>query len=320
VYSLTAHLKPGNSYEEEIMADIEDGFDFKVIETPFTEILIATANHLERKWPAQYRYVDSARVIFHTRMNISVTTYNAIINLCADIPPNPNRKFLVLATAPLVRTLFEELISLIFILHDVPKYIQFLLNTGYTELKLEYAHCLKYHGSDVNWLSYMNHLDTLIKIEESALKLTPEQIADPVKKMGRWPTPGLMLKKLRGDHPVSPHLNFLEYLNSWMYRTLSGDSHLNFVGTVNRGIYFAKKEVKAELGENYKEILENRLEEYRTNMLWTTLTLLLSLVSEIDIHFDYGLDQRIRFLWGVFREYSEISKEFYDDRYSGLLK
>jgi hypothetical protein len=58
---------------------------------------------------------------------------------------------------------------------------------------------------------------------------------------------------------------------------------------------------------------------YRTKMLWTSITLMLSLASEIEIHFDFGRADVIKHLWRLFEGVSDISKEFYTRRYSNLL-
>jgi len=67
------------------------------------------------------------------------------------------------------------------------------------------------------------------------------------------------------------------------------------------------------------ERLEFKLQEFRTNQVWTAVTLILSLATEIDSHFDYGLREKLAFYWTLFRAHSETVEEFHDERYGALL-
>ena len=48
-----------------------------------------------------------------------------------------------------------------------------------------------------------------------------------------------------------------------------------------------------------------------------TFTLMLAIVSEIEGHFHFGRNQKARYLWKVFSEHSDITKDFWDTRYRG---
>lgn len=50
------------------------------------------------------------------------------------------------------------------------------------------------------------------------------------------------------------------------------------------------------------------------------MTLVLSLISEISLHFGYDLlKKNLLFVWTIIYRYSEISQEVYDERYRGSL-
>ena len=161
-------------------------FNPKIIQDPLEMLLVATANKLEREWPFRYQHVDSARVIFFTRVRIAISTYSAILYLCADSPKDPLRdpRF-ALAVPALVRSLFEELITIIFLVHDIPKYIPYLFKTGYKEDWLELQYCLKYKASDPEWSQYINDIRNRMALKATAYKLTPREIADPDNTIGR---------------------------------------------------------------------------------------------------------------------------------------
>lgn len=187
--------------------------NYKVVNEDLEKLFEAVANLLEREWDDRYRNVDSARVIFFTSVRIAINTYSTIMYICADTPTDPDRRpVYALSLPPLTRTLFEQLITFLFLIEDIPSHIPYLFRTGYTERKIELAHCVKYHGSDPIWRNYISSLTKQIALEENLFSLTPDEITYSTKKIGRWPTPGIMLNKLREEHPgsaVIPTLNTL---------------------------------------------------------------------------------------------------------------
>jgi hypothetical protein len=122
--------------------DLEEvkSIDFNSFSGDLHNLLVAIPNLIQRNWPRRYWHIDSSRTIFKARFEVAVTTYNAVLSLCSETPDIPVRKFLPLATAPLVRNLFEELITLIFLLNDVPSYLHLLALSGYREKADEIAH------------------------------------------------------------------------------------------------------------------------------------------------------------------------------------
>jgi hypothetical protein len=303
------------------MADEIQDIDAAVFKDTLERLLEEAANMLERDFPPHYQKVRHAHIIFFSRMRITINTYEAILNLTATADGNPLRKPLVFATAPLVRSLFEELATLLFMLHDIPNLMVSFECGAYTELWQERRASQKYYGKIPKWKTYIAGLDK--KLEEIAdeIKLTKAQRQNPIAQKLQWPTPGRkMLQIIKIRYPESPALSFMEFLNSWMYRTLSRDSHLNLVGVQRRGLYFTPRLAKQMFGEkDYKRILQERWEGYHKDMLWTTYTILLSIVSEIEAHFSYGMKVKAKYLWTIFEAHSEMAKDFYDMRYKALL-
>lgn len=294
--------------------------DAKGFQTTFDTLLAKTANSLEREWPSRYSDIRNGPVIFVSRIRIAINTYNAILSLIADSPSDPLKKPLLFAVAPLVRTLFEELITLLFVLHDVPNLMITLNMTGYTEAWLEREASKKYYNKIPKWQTYIDDLDGQLNKMAQEMQLTPDQINRPVKFIGRWPTPGKAIKILKLRYPKSGVIPFMEFLTAWMYRTLSGETHLDLRAIQRRGLPFIPQAAKALFGEdNYKEKLENHRIRYHKEMTWTTFTLLLSIISEIESHFGYHMKEKAKYLWTVFGAHSEMAEEFYDWRYKRLL-
>jgi hypothetical protein len=294
--------------------------DYQKYGDDLTRLFEATANLLEREWPSKYRHIDSARTVFFQSIRIAINTFHTIMFISADIPKDPHRRpAFALSLAPLTRTLFEQLITFVFMIEDIPTYIPWLFKTGYTEYRIQLDHCLQYHGQAAEWQSYLDALKKQIAILEQTSNLTADEIAYPRKNIGRWPTPGGMLHKLKREHNTSSSIPFIEYVNSWLYRELSAQTHLNADGITSRGVFFDRKISEHILGSDWEEKQNEFLLAYRLNQIYIAITLMLSIASEIEGHFHFGRNEKARYLWGVFVQHSDITKEFWEARYSALL-
>lgn len=294
--------------------------DYQKIKRELLTLFEATANKLEREWDARYADVDSGRVIFFQLIRIAINTYNTIVWICADSPKDPDRKpIYALSLAPLTRTLFEQLIMLLFLLEDVPQYIQLMFKTGYAAKRLELEHVLKYHGNLPDWQHYIDFLRNQIEIEEQEVKLTQAEIQHPESTIGKWPTPGKILKRLRRDHPISPNINFIEFIDSWLYRELSEQTHLESRGLTQRGMYFSPDIAQRLFGDEWERVMDEHLAQYRGKQVFTAIALMLAICSEIEVHFKYGLNQRARYLWAFLSPTSGIIKDFWETKYSTYI-
>src|SRR5258706_2007525 len=103
--------------------------------------------------------------------------------ISADIPKDPHRKP-ALSLAPLTRALFEQLITLVFMIEDIPTYIPWLFKTGYTEYRIQLKHCLQYHGNAPEWRPYIDNLKVQISTVTKSSQLTADEIANPRKHIG----------------------------------------------------------------------------------------------------------------------------------------
>jgi hypothetical protein len=295
------------------------GLDYQKMKPDLLNLFEATANKLEREWDKRYTKIDSARAIFTELIRIAANTYATIAYVCADTPEDVFRKpQFALSVAPMVRSLFEELTMILFLLEDIPAHITFLFKTGYAEKCEELDHVLRYHGTLVEWQDYIKALKDRIAYEERELNLSPQEIKYP-SNIGKWPTPGRVKDRLKKRNPVPAIIPFIEYVNSWMYRYLSGQTHLSLQGITHRGMHFYPEGAKQALGEDWEARLERHLLNYRMTSLYSALTIMLAIMSEIEIHFKYGLNERCRYLWTFVGEHSDITKDFWKTRYEDTL-
>jgi hypothetical protein len=214
--------------------------------------------------------------MFFQMFRNAINTYNTIFYICADIPKDPDRKPIYsLSLPPLTRTLFEQLTMFLFLLVDVPNFVPYLFTTGYTELRIELQHCIKYHGTEKHWKPYIKHLKNGIAEHETKYKLTKRQIANPVKTIGRGPTPGGLLRLLKDNRPRAPIIPFIEYLNSWLYRELSAQAHQNVLELAGKGAFFSIEQSQFMFGRDWETTRRQELEQYRQKQVIIAITMML---------------------------------------------
>ncbi|HBB94189.1 MAG TPA: hypothetical protein DC054_02250 [Blastocatellia bacterium] len=129
-----------------------------------------------------------------------------------------------------------------------------------------------------------------------------------------------MLDRLKRDKTASQDtLDYIEYVNDWLYRELSGQTHLNVSGITLRGVHFSTAEAKLVFGDDWEAKRNEKLEEYRQEQVWLSIILMLAIVSEIEGHFNFGRNQKAREVWTILCKYSDYALDLWDARYSTVL-
>ncbi len=298
-------------------------FDFKTIGEDFHKLLIATGYSLERQWPASYARVASAQMVLLQFVRLAITNYKTIAFICSDISDGANRDpLLALSTPPLNRTNLEIIGSVLYLLEDLPRHSDLFYRAAWRDEDEMLAKYRDRYSGRPRWDAYIDIRSKGQAKLEAALGITEAEKRD-LNQILYWPKLGKILKRLRKEHPNSTAIPYLQFLDDWLYRELSTLSHVEPRGLGQLGLHFlGMEDLKAISGEDRDDIrerLDQKLQELRTTQVWIALTLILSLVSEIDFHFDYGRKQYLIYFWILIIAHSEISQEVYKERYEGLL-
>ncbi len=299
--------------------DKSRSLDYKKIGGDFLSLVQATANKLEREWPKRYENVEDANFIFALIVRYALQTYMTITYICAEKTDRMHS----LSAAPLTRVIYEQLISLIYLLDDVPSNIPAYLKSGYYSYVRELENIQQYNTIP-KWQTYIATLEAELKRQENALNLTPLEISHPKDEIGLWFTPGgfknKLEKKYKGATPPD-YLPFISYMNAWLYRELSGETHGDYKALAGKGVFLSRliaKNVSAmfDSEEQVDERTDFQLETLRHDQVYNSMTLMLSIVTEIEIHFKFGLAERAKVLWAILSDNSDSAKEIYEFRYA----
>jgi hypothetical protein len=288
--------------------------DFKVIGEPLNKLLIAVGNKLEREWPLRHRQVTGARELFIMHVRAARITYLSALYLCGDIPPDPRRlPDFCLSLPVLNRALLDSLFAILFILEDLPNRCEWFWEADWRETRLELDRYLAEYGTSPEWNTWLAQLTEHCNTGRAHAKLSPTQAANP-SKLRSWPNAGAMLGHgVSPSVPLPPLRSFMKYLNDYFYIDLSQQAHLGGWGLVKRA-GFLVDEIR-----NAPET-EALLRKNRYAHVGQTVGLVLSLASEIEVHFNFGLRQDVLFVWGVAAPYIVVVEEMYRKRYRELLQ
>src|SRR6266496_603437 len=292
-------------------------FDDSAAQKECTRVMSATGNRLDREWPERRYPIDSARITILTLFRLAVDFHDSVIFLCYDEKRNADWHRLYCLTAPpLNRTILEVMVSVLYLLEDLETNIRLFYKAVWREKKETIDHNKRHYAGRPKWDEY------IALTEQNAAKLeagliTSEEKAD-LQKILRWPSISKVIRRLNGQNPEL--VSFIQYLDDWLYRELSSLAHAQPLGFMEMSGYFVgQHDLDAFPVADAESELTNALKMFRTKQMWIAMTLLLSLASEMEIHFRFSHSQDLTFLWTMFNNYSDIPKEIYERRYAQVL-
>ena len=292
-------------------------FDFKVIRNELESLLVAVGNHLEREWPAKYADVNSGQMTILQFVRVAVNYFRTISFICADVDDGcPRKLILVLSVPPLNRSILEIIVSVLYLLEDLRNHTDEFYRAGWRTEQEKLVQTQRDYGGITKWDEFIDKKTAYLPKMEKASNITPEEKQNP-SLVRYWRVSKLIDRLKKANAEVAP---FLVYLDDWWYRELSEESHLEASGLSRIGLHFLGADDKRGIvGDDWEEKLDKKLVEIRSKQVWIAIIFLTSLISEIEIHFRYGLEPRLAFVWTMIIEGSEIAKEIYEKRYEGLL-
>lgn len=280
---------------------------FATIRDALDTLVAALTNLLDREFPKEFMSIPGLQPFLLVAMNAARNTYEAIRYLAADLPKDPSRKVeFGLAIAPLARSLADLLFTLVFMREDLPSHVPRYHRGGWRELKEDFDRHRSEYGSLPEWQSWLKGYETALEQSRLTYGISKAESDNP-RVLPYWPTPGQMLK--HGE--LSDESNrFLQYLNDWVYRGLSAATHMSGAGIVRRhGVLLLTKD------QGREEIVA----KLKSDGVFTTITLMVAICTEMNDMCRYGRDQTLSYLWGILIEYWGEAKDLFERRYNGML-
>lgn len=279
-------------------------------------VMRALIYKVEREFPKPLAHLSGLREYILVCLLGGENTYRTIKYIAADTPADPTRRWsYMLAIPPLNRTILDAIFNLVYLFEDLETRFRWFKKAGWRE-KVEDCHrYVRAYSAFAEWAEYLTLLKQSVDQAKTLCEITPEEEADP-KSIDRWPNPGSMPNFRVKAGQLTQALEYLQYLNDWFYKDASQLSHLSFSGMEKVGAFILNEMLPEDMQNQIDAQAEERL---RSVNLGHTLTLILSLFSEAENHFRFGLNERLRYLWSVLAVHTPETKEVYDKRYAALL-
>jgi hypothetical protein len=244
-------------------------------------------------------------------VSISSDTWAAIRYLCREQPEAGWQRAFVYSVPPLARTLLDSLFTTIFLFDDPKANAHWFLAAGWSDQQRANKRFSNRYSKDPAWRTWLQFSAEDIKQTESYLvTLTKQERQSPEKPVrGYWPNPG----KMGGTAPMrdKTRRKFLQYVNDWFYRELSGDSHLNLTGLLRRGGH----RLRLTAGNDPEDLYQLT----RSHFAYTALTIYLALLSEFSVELDLSVQKRsLAEMWRKLSRWQDAA-DLYQERYQALL-
>jgi hypothetical protein len=281
---------------------------FDVIRDDLDKLLTVFSNKLEREWPSRWASLTEPMVYVRGTVLLTENTYKSIRFLAAETPPIPSRKLeFGISVPPLARTILDSVFTVAFMFEDLPARWSWFMKSGWRNQRDELERFRAEYGNDSDWAEWLQeNQDVLDWVKRDAGITSAEEIGP--KLILWWPNPGKM-----PDHVTDTRLRaHLRYINDWFYKELSAASHLSWTGFARQAAHL----IKVPDAER-----DDVLKKYRSDAFLTTITLVLALLSEIQIacRFGDGLDVKLKYLWSIVAAYWGDADALYKRRYADLL-
>ncbi|MHC4459026.1 MAG: DUF5677 domain-containing protein [Planctomycetota bacterium] len=269
--------------------------DFKVVNEPLEKLVKRTINTLERMAREQFSEFD---FLAEKILSGCYQTYKAIRKLVAKDSKYPTQAHI------LNRSILDSLFVIEAFSEDPGKYPRAYALAGYRMIWEEYTKETQKYGNDPNWDEYLADKVKLLEFSAKIYNLSEDERKSPKKNIPYWPIPSKMLR----DRIFSKkkHL-FLKELYDWHYGWESALSHFQW-GGMSATVFSSLPEHHWHPGK------------FESDAVYKSILYLLMIISEIEAVSEIGIKQDTKYIWTIVGSYWEEAKEFYDKRFSNLLK
>jgi hypothetical protein len=289
-------------------------FDYEMVGPKFKGLFFNINNDLDKRGGEADARGDSDAARCLSLLNLMFrfawNSYEAVLYLTGDIPEDPRRKPNYVIVVPNInRQLLDLLFTLTYMVEDLRARSLDYQRAGYRDLREEITTFKDHFGDDPEWKLYFDKTASMLVEMEKMYKITPAEKAN-LALIDFWPTPFKLLKRAKTQ--TMSCASFLVYLEKWLYKETSAQSHLTFAGIFKVAPFI----VAPALGKEYVAKVQDRpMKVFHFQQVTRTALSFLAIATEIDTHGGLGNRDSINYLWVILGEYVAEAKEMWEQRY-----
>lgn len=283
-----------------------ENFDFNIIKNEFDEILTATADHLDRSWPAKYGDAFTHGGQFTLKSMFGLATINYGASIALYLISEERRLNIYLAMPAVNRALLESFFSIVFLLDDFQENHKLFIRNSWREKAEQLAGYREFFSGIPKWDDYMAEEEVRVqKYAESVDRMVGLDSAhrQNPNNMQRLPRVSKIVGYLRSRRQDVWLYSYFERIH---YVPLS-----HFVHSQPSGIIAT--------GNIQKNGNKSNPKKFVTDQQWIAISLMLSIVSELELHFHFGLNAKLSYVWEVARHYSDYIEEPFSKWYQSRI-
>jgi len=168
----------------------------------------------------------------------------------------------------------------------------------------EYDRELKRYRNDPKWKPYLDEKKKFLDASAELFDLSEDEKVNPNKYTKYWFIPSQMLNS---KMVCNEKQRFLEEIYYWRYKQISEWSHQAW-GGIAAGMFATIPEHHWHPGK------------FESDAVYTGILFLLMILSGIEAACNYGLKQKLRYIWTILNSYFEEAADYYSLRYDELLQ
>jgi hypothetical protein len=267
--------------------------EFRVIRDELDTLAAALTNLLDRQFPSSLGPIQGLQPFLLATLLAARNIYEAIRFLAADIPEDAARKLeFGIAATPLARSLVDLVTTLIYMRDDLVPRVAAYHRGGWRELKEDLNRHEALYGAEPNWRDWLDRFSGFVETLRKTYGIS-EAEASNLKYIDYWPILGVILRSKLCHQPENQQ--FLAYLNDWVYKGLSADTHVSAAGIVrlHGTLLLPRREEKREA----------MLKKFKSDRFFTATTLFVALCTEVNDLCKYGREATLAYLWSVLEDY-----------------
>lgn len=277
------------------------------------DALQAFGNRLEREWPSALAEPKGSRLLLRTLVLASGNTWRTVRYVCAESPDASRKIEYALALTPLARVILEAVFTVVFLFEDLATRTAWFMKSAWRDVSERCVRLETDYGSDAAWTEWLTEQRNLRDGLAAELGISAKERDDPSQVTKRWPIPSRMITVPKNGAPLlsQERLDRLAYLDQQFYGQFSSSAHLQWSGLA-RG-------TAPLLSRERDEDLMAGLVKARSDVFCESTTMLLALLSEIEIELSYGHDTQLRYIWtllgGLLPYVNDLYERYYQRRF-----
>ena len=181
--------------------------------------------------------------------------------------------------------------------------------SGWREMHEEIQQFKTHFSTEPDWRAYFRATKEALNAVADRYGITLEERKKP-NLIEYWKTPYQLLEE------KTPCLEFLKYLEKWLYKDTSAQAHMTFGGLFKVALFIVADIVSEDAK---KKVNDRPMKMYHFQQISRTAISFLAISTEIDTHCRFGNRDAINYLWTVFGDHVAEAKEMWEKRYRDRL-